>query len=137
MEWMTLINEIWNDNSKLMILIISSLISLLMMIVKNIYDRYKQNQITLESSKVHLCLFLEILISAIFKGDKELVSKYDEILITNAYIIKKDKNLYRLYKKIKSFYTALELGNYNTSETKQDAINQLKNIQKDVTDIGC
>ena len=120
-----------------MILIISSLISLLMMIVKNIYDRYKQNQITLESSKVHLCLFLEILISAIFKGNKELVSKYDTILITNAYIIKKDKNLYRLYKKIKSFYTALELGNYNTSETKQDAINQLKNIQKDVTDIGC
>jgi len=137
MEWTTLINEIWNDNSKLMILIVSSLISLIMMIIKNEYDKYKQNKITLESSKIHLCLFLEILISAIFKGDKELVNQHNTILITNIHIIKKDKNLYELYKKIKSFHTALEIENYNTSEKKENAINQLKNIQKNFKDIVC
>lgn len=132
MDWITAIQTIWNDNSKLMILFLSTLISLLMMIIKNIYDNYKLNLVVLESSKIQLCLFLEVLTSAIIRGDSKLASQHNSILITNLNVIKKDNILYENYKRIHSFYLSLEMGNYKTSEEKESAIIELKKIKEEV-----
>ena len=130
MDCSTAIQTIWNDNSKLMILFLSTLISLLMMIIKNEYDKYKSNLIILESSKIHLCLFLEVLMGAILKEDSELASQHNAVLINNINVIKKNNELYENYKKVYSYYLSLEMGNYNTTEKKEDAIIELKRIRE-------
>jgi len=128
---MDFIDTLWKENPKLAVVFVSSLITILIMIIKYNYDEWKKNTQIIESSKFYLSSFARVLHSAISNNEISLATEHYKILLSASSVFKNKNELYSYYSDLHKYYISLQIGNYKDQKVKQETdLNSIDKIIK-------
>jgi hypothetical protein len=115
MQWL---DTLYQNDPKLTIFIMSLFTTILVMIVKYRYQKWNNEEEIINSSKIYLCSFANILSSSIFNDNKSLATEHYNILLTSSAIFKKNNDLNSYYKELQTFYISLQINKYDENKAK-------------------
>lgn len=129
--------EIIEKLPKVFILLINLIISLIVMVIKYYFDKYKREKELLSSSKINLQAFIKILDCAITNQDKNLAKEHYKQLLNNSYLFYKCKLLNTAFIKLQEYYIGLQIESFNSSEKIGEVLKKIELINIDLENKCC
>ena len=114
---------------QLWMLVGTSVLTLLVFIIRDWIARKEDEEKILKSSRIQLSFFTNVLITAILNNNKSLAIEHYRILLGNLSIIAKDEKLRKTMQKLEDKYLALQIENFLDKQEREQAIKDLEEIK--------
>lgn len=126
-------SPICSISAQLTILIITSIFTLIVFLLRDYFSHKKEEKRIVQKSKIQLKLFSKSLIASIMHENTDsLAFEHYKILISNLLEISNNKNLYISYNELENIYRSLKIGNLRDEKSRGDAVAKIEDIIKKI-----